>query len=85
MNITTPTRKLLTKSEVADLFAVSTRTINNWLAEKSLPYYRRGNVLRFRPDEIEVALDKMRVPAAGEPKPPKRHMTRVKLVNGEAA
>jgi excisionase family DNA binding protein len=59
---------LLTKREVASLFAVSPRTINHWLSARFLPAYRRGNVLRFRPDEIETVLQKMRLPAAGEPK-----------------
>jgi Helix-turn-helix domain len=59
---------LLTKAQVAEMFSVTPRTINHWLSDRLLPHYRRGNVLRFRPAEIEGVLNNMRVPAAGEPK-----------------
>ena len=61
-------KNLINKAQVAELFDVSPWTINHWLTDRLLPHYRRGNVLRFRPDEIENVLASMRVPAAGEPK-----------------
>ena len=42
------TERLLTKTEVARFFAVSIRTIETWMREGKLPFYKLGHTVRFR-------------------------------------
>jgi excisionase family DNA binding protein len=48
----------LEKKEVADLFQVSCRTIDNWMAKGYLPYYKLGRIIRFKLCDIEAQLDR---------------------------
>lgn len=44
----------LTKKEVAKRFGVSTRTVNRWLSLGLLKPFRRGQVLRFKLEDVEA-------------------------------
>ena len=73
-------KSYLTKKQVAERLNLCPRSINRLMASGILPIYRiRGRIVRFDEAEIDAALASCRVPAANEPRPPKRHMTRVKL------
>lgn len=79
-------KNYINKKQLAERLNLCPRSINRLMEKKLIPVYRvAGRIVRFDADEIDAALAKCRVPAANEPKAPKRHMTRVKLVNGEAA
>lgn len=49
-------RTFLTKQELAELLKVHKRTINNWMRNTIIVYYRVGNVVRFDLDEVQEAL-----------------------------
>ncbi len=53
-----PESEYLTKIEVAQLFKLSTRTIDSWIAQGRLPYYRIGRTIRFRRSDIREYLDR---------------------------
>ncbi len=53
-----PESEYLTKIEVAQLFQLSTRTIDSWIAQGRLPYYRIGRTIRFRRSDIREYLDR---------------------------
>ncbi|QDU20602.1 helix-turn-helix domain-containing protein [Urbifossiella limnaea] len=44
----------LTKQEVADRLQVSTRTVSRWRSEGLLKEFRRGQVLRFKLEDVEA-------------------------------
>lgn len=44
----------LTKQEVAARLRVSTRSVNRWMAEGLLKPFRRGQVLRFKIEDVEA-------------------------------
>ena len=46
-NIETPGSGLVTKSELAKILRVSTRTIDNWIKAKVLPHLKIGRLVRF--------------------------------------
>ena len=67
----------ITKAQLAKSLSVCPRSINRMMSEKAIPFYRiRGRIIRFDLHEVETALASCRVPAANEPRPPKRHMVR---------
>lgn len=47
---------VLTQNEVAAIFCVSVRTIQNWIRTNQLPYFRAGNCVRFYKPEIIARL-----------------------------
>ncbi len=49
--------KYLTKKEVAALFRVTPRTIDDWMVKRYLPYFKLGRNVRFRKSEIDAQLD----------------------------
>jgi len=51
--------KLLTKKQVSDLFGISERTLDRWRSAGTINAIKVGGIVRFRPEEIEVALAKM--------------------------
>ncbi len=53
-----PESEYLTKIEVAQLFQLSTRTIDSWITQGRLPYYRIGRTIRFRRSDIREYLDR---------------------------
>jgi len=59
MNTTTGA-KSLRAGEVATLFNVDPRTVNRWVKQGKLAYFRTpGGHLRFHPEDIEQALRRM--------------------------
>ena len=59
-------RRLLTKRELAAALNVSQRTIDNWVAQKRIPYLRlSARLLRFSLPEVEAALARYEVTEAG--------------------
>ena len=52
-----PTKPHATKADVAAHFNVTTRTVENWLAENPpIPHYRRAHSIRFKLAELEEHL-----------------------------
>lgn len=51
---------LITRERIAIRYDVSVRTIDNWMVDHTLPYYKRGGVVRFHKDECDAALKKFR-------------------------
>jgi len=51
--MTETNKEYLTKTETAKLFNVSTKTIEKWVSEKSMPCSRIDDVLRFNRKKIE--------------------------------
>ncbi len=45
---------------MAARYQVSVRTIDYWCADRILPYYKRGGVVRFHPDECDAAMKNFR-------------------------
>lgn len=50
-------RRLLTEGEVAELFAVTRRTVRRWANSGELTAIRIGGVTRYRQDEILSVID----------------------------
>jgi hypothetical protein len=62
-----PGRKLLTKKELAIRYAVVPRTIDNWIAQRQIPFLKLGRkLIRFDPEECDRALQRFKVEAAPE-------------------
>jgi excisionase family DNA binding protein len=57
---------MLKKSEVAEEYQVSQRTVSYWMSRKVIPYVRIGNVVRFDPDEVKKALAGYAVKSVGQ-------------------
>ena len=51
----------LTKPEVAVRYGVSTRTVDNWMKEGVVPHFKVGKLVRFRANECDDALGKLRL------------------------
>jgi excisionase family DNA binding protein len=60
LNIPSETPLLISRERIAARYNVSVRTIDNWMADRTLPYYKRGGVVRFHKDECDEALKKFR-------------------------
>ena len=59
-------RRLLTKRELAAALNVSERTIDNWVAQKRIPYLRlSARLLRFSLPKVEAALARYEVKEVG--------------------
>ena len=46
-----------TKSEIAEQFQVTVRTIDQWMKSGRLPYFKIARTVRFRVRDIEASLD----------------------------
>ncbi len=55
--------QLLDLTAVAALLGVETRHVRRLVAERRIPFVKRGHLLRFDPADIRAWLDEMRVPA----------------------
>lgn len=53
------TAEYITRLEVADIFGVSTVTIDSWTKKGRLTAYRIGNRIRFNRTEVEQSLTKI--------------------------
>jgi excisionase family DNA binding protein len=49
--------QLLTASDVARILKVTVRTIMTYKANRTLPYYQVGRVLRFRSADVEKHIE----------------------------
>ena len=52
--------KLLTVKQVAQMLAVSTKTIYQMVSEGTIPYLRLGNIIRFEAEAIQEFLNRCR-------------------------
>ena len=51
--------KLLTESEVADIFRLKVRTLQSWRhKKKGPPYFKDGGLIRYRASDVEEHLEK---------------------------
>lgn len=46
-------RLYMTKSQTAAFLQVSTRTLDNWMRQRLVPYLRIGRTIRFRRSDLE--------------------------------
>lgn len=46
------TPKLLNKVQIAERLSVTVRTIENWMDQGKIPYYKLGKIVRFDWDEV---------------------------------
>jgi excisionase family DNA binding protein len=44
--------QLCTKADIAAVFQVGTRTVENWMQHGKIPFIRMGQVVRFSLDEV---------------------------------
>lgn len=58
--------EFITKQLVADAYGVCPRTVDRWMRENLIPFWKIGGTVRFRLAEIEKALGLYRVPAKFE-------------------
>jgi hypothetical protein len=57
---------MVSKRELAAVCAVSERTIDNWKAQKRIPYLRLSNRLtRFNLPKVQAALDRYEIKEVG--------------------
>ena len=62
--------KLLTSEDLADALSISVRTVHRLVSSGLLPCYRLSKrSLRFKFDEVTLALSRVRVPARSESRP----------------
>ena len=66
---TTTLQPLLTKKDVAEMLGVTTRTINNMMKERTIPFIRIGcggkkkKIIRFDRDQVMAVMQKFEIPA----------------------
>jgi excisionase family DNA binding protein len=48
--------RFLKKSQVAQLLQVTTRTVDEWMRRRLVPYYRVGRTIRFREEDVVAHL-----------------------------
>ena len=65
METTQPHRNLIDVSTVADRLGVSVRFVRRLVAERRIPFYKLGHLLRFDSDEVEAWLDRTSVGEIG--------------------
>jgi excisionase family DNA binding protein len=59
-----PPNALLSKREAAEYIGVTTRTLDNYMAKRLVPFYRIGEkTIRFRGTDLDAAMEKFRVAA----------------------
>ena len=57
-------RKLVTKPELAARYGVVVRTVDNWIAERRVPFLKIGRkMVRFDPVECDAALQRFKINA----------------------
>jgi len=49
---------LKTKREAAQYLHIGTRTLDDWMKRKMIPFFKIGKVVRFRVSDLDAALDK---------------------------
>jgi excisionase family DNA binding protein len=67
-------QKLVNKREIAHRYGVSERTIQEWMEKAMIPFYKPGYMVRFDPEECDIALNRFKVPSGGNfQREPGRH------------
>ena len=56
-----PKNEFLTVTDVVDLTGLSKHTIYQYTKHQRIPYFKVGNLLRFRRDEINAWMDEKRL------------------------
>ena len=64
-NAESNSQKLVNKREIAHRYGVSERTIQEWMEKAMIPFYKPGYMVRFDPEECDLALNRFKVPLAG--------------------
>lgn len=59
--VSMPSDGFVNKSILAQRYTVSTRTIDNWMQERIIPFTKIGGVVRFRISEVDAALSRFAV------------------------
>jgi excisionase family DNA binding protein len=62
-NIEKENPRLLNKRGIARRYGVSTRTIQQWMGNGTITFYKLGYLVRFDPAECDSALARFKVPA----------------------
>ena len=55
------TRELFCKEQLAQRYGIGTRTVDNWMKNKIIPYFKIQHVVRFDPDACDAAIEKFKV------------------------
>jgi|GEM_PF-4258676 len=65
----TPPDSLLSKKEAAQLLKISLRTLDTWMAQRLIPFFKIGDaknaIVRFKREDILQALSRFKVYAEG--------------------
>lgn len=59
-------KRLLTVKEIAALFSVSERTVYRWVRKRIIPAYKLPSGLRFKNEDTELFLEKIRAGSIDE-------------------
>jgi hypothetical protein len=64
----TGSSKFVTKAQLAEMYQVSTRTIDDWMATGRIPFYKINSLVRFDPQEVANSFrEKYRVARRSRP------------------
>lgn len=66
-NAESNSQKLVNKRGIAHRYGVSERTIQEWMEKAMIPFYKPGYMVRFDPEECDIALNRFKVPSGGNP------------------
>lgn len=63
-SIASPCGSLLDKKQAAAYLKIGIRTLDGWMSQKIIPYYKiAGKSVRFKTADLDAALEKFRVAA----------------------
>jgi excisionase family DNA binding protein len=48
--------RYLTKPQVAEMFQISTRSVDDWMKKRLLPFAKIGRTVRFRASDIDACI-----------------------------
>jgi excisionase family DNA binding protein len=51
------------KREAALYLKIGVRTLDDWMARKTVPFFKIGRTVRFKVSDLDTALEKFRVAA----------------------
>jgi excisionase family DNA binding protein len=52
---------LLDKTQTAARLGVSLRTLDNWIAARSVPFVKLGRMVRFVPSDLEKLIESLKI------------------------
>jgi excisionase family DNA binding protein len=53
-------RKLVNKKTIAERYGISERTVQDWMVQGFMPFYKLGYIVRFDPTECDEAIERFR-------------------------